>query len=82
MTLYEFGLEIQKIREAVNSLTVKGAENASLVVYAAGKCNDLIKEINGIMENQRSCENGQNGEELDEEGGIDGQPDRGTASPD
>ena len=42
MTLLDFGLEVTKIREAVNSLEVKGETNASLIVYTIQKCNDLI----------------------------------------
>ena len=37
MTLYDFGIEVAKIREAINSLEIKGEQNASLVVYAIGR---------------------------------------------
>lgn len=83
-TLYDFGLEVQKIREAVNSLTVKGSENASLVVYAFNKCNDIIKAINEVIAKQQNPPEGQNGEEHsetteEEEGELNGEPDSGTA---
>lgn len=52
MTLLDFGLEVTKIREAVNSLEVKGETNASLIVYTIQKCNDLIAAINDVVKNQ------------------------------
>lgn len=52
MTLLDFGLEVTKIREAVNSLEVKGETNASLIVYTIQKCNDLIAAINEVVKNQ------------------------------
>lgn len=51
-TLYDFGTEVAKIREAINSLEVKGGENASLIVYSIQKCNDLIAAINEVVKNQ------------------------------
>jgi len=80
-TLYDFGMEIQKIREAINGIQIKGSENASLVVYAVGKCNDLINTINRIADMQRDDAERQNGDPVDndpdEEGGIDGEQDPG-----
>ena len=82
-TLYDFGLEVQKIREAINGLTVKGSDNASLVVYAFNKCNDIIKAINDVIAKQQNSPEGQNGEEHSEmteegEGELNGEPDSGT----
>lgn len=51
-TLLDFGQEVIKIREAVNSLEVKGEANAALIVYTVQKCNDIISEINKIANNQ------------------------------
>lgn len=51
-TLLDFGQEVIKIREAVNSLEVKGEANAALIVYTVQKCNDIILEINNIAKNQ------------------------------
>lgn len=95
-TLYDFGIEVQKIREAINSITVKGADNASFVVYAVNKCNDIIKAINVVIEQQeQNPPESQNGEddpcnqvETDdtpimtaEEGEVnDGEQDRGVTS--
>lgn len=95
-TLYDFGMEVQKIREAVNSITVKGSDNASFVVYAVNKCNDIIKAINVVIEQQeQNPPDGQNGEDtlrVDletndtpimtmEEGEVeDGEQDRGVTS--
>lgn len=67
-TLYDFGLEVAKIREAINSLEVKGAENAAIIVYAIEKCNGLIAAINDLGKSNQS-DNNQNGSE---EGEIDG----------
>lgn len=89
-TLYDFGMEVQNIREAIDSIEVKGAKNASFVVYAYNKCNDIINEINRIIgEQQTSPENGQNGEEtfetdsepiMEEEGEMNGEPNSGTTA--
>ena len=69
-TLYDFGLEVAKIREAINSLEVKGGENASLIVYAIEKCNGLIAAINEFSTPIDSDEN-QNGSEEGEINGSD-----------
>lgn len=90
-TLYDFGMEVQKIREAVNGITVKGSDNASLVVYAVSRCNDIIKAINDVIDQQQTPpENGQNGEEetyktdpepiMEEEGEMNGEPDSDITS--
>jgi hypothetical protein len=84
-TLYDFGMEVQKIREAINSLTVKGSENASYVVYAYNKCNDIIKAINEVIERQQNPPESQNGAKSSEtaekeEGEVNGEPDSGTSS--
>lgn len=76
-TLYDFGMEVTKIREAINSLEVKGEHNASLVVYAYNKCNDIIEAINAVV---NQSDPGQNGEETGkEEVEVNGEPDSGTA---
>ena len=96
ITLYDIGLEIQKIREAANSLTVKGVSNASLVVYISNKCNEMIQSINQIADTvdradrrQRPLKSQNGGGELDagphaeKEGGkIDGKPDPGISPSD
>lgn len=72
MTLYDFGIEITKIREAINSLEVKGEQNASLIVYAFRKCNDLITAINEISsEKNEEIQNGNN--DTQEGGEVNGQ---------
>lgn len=65
-TLYDFGLEVAKIREAVNSLEVKGEENASLIVYINQKCNGIISAINEACQPQKTDEN----QNANEEGEI------------
>ena len=77
MTLYDLGMEVTKIREAINSLEVKGESNASLVVYAFRKCNDIIEAINAVVSQQDSSQNGE--EQTEEEGEVNGEPDSGTA---
>ena len=57
-TLYEFGMEVARVREAIDSIEVRGHENASLVEYAFNKCNDIIAAINSVVQQQN-----QNGEE-------------------
>ena len=89
-TLYDFGMEVQKIREAIDSIEVKGAKNASFVVYAYNKCNDIINAINQIIDEQQTPPSGQNGEETiktdenfeEEEGEMNGEPDSGTTASD
>ncbi len=46
LTLMDLGNEIMKIREAIDGVEVKGRHNASLLVYAYDKCNNLIASIN------------------------------------
>lgn len=78
MTLYDLGMEVTKIREAINSLEVKGEKNASLVVYAFRKCNDIIEAINAVVNQQPdSSQNGESQTEEEEE--VNGEPDSGTA---
>ena len=66
MTLYELGINVAKIREAVDSIEVKGEKNASLIVYAIRKCNEMIEEINRVAAQQ--SQTNQNGEEQQKEG--------------
>ena len=47
-TLYDFGIELSKIRTALNAIEVRGQQNASLLVYACEKCNDLINALNDV----------------------------------
>lgn len=89
-TLYDFGIEVQNIREAIDSLEVKGVKNASYVVYAYNKCNSIIQAINDVIAQQNPPDDCQNGEDTlevhietddepitEEEGGIGGKPDSG-----
>ena len=63
-TLYDFGLEVSKIREATNSLEVKGEQNASLIVYIVQKCNSIVEAINEISKTASDQET-----EISNEGG-------------
>ncbi len=48
-TLYDFGQSITKIREAVNSMEIKGRQNSAYVVYVNHACDELIEDINEIV---------------------------------
>lgn len=93
LSLYDFGVEVMKIREAADSLTVTGVSNAAKVVLIFDKCNQLIQTINEISATQQNPpEYGQNGTETSEEylmtdeevemeeGEVNGEPDSGTAT--
>ena len=54
-SLYEFGKTIIQIREAIDSIEVKGRKNASFIVYASNNCDDLIEEINEITRNAENA---------------------------
>lgn len=65
LTLMDLGNEIMKIREAVDAVEVKGRQNASLLVYAYDKCNNLIASINeAVQQIQNGTQGGteENGE--------------------
>lgn len=50
-TLYDFGQSISKIREAVNSMEIKGRQNSAYVVFVNHQCDELIEDINEIARN-------------------------------
>lgn len=60
-TLYDLGMTVTSIREAIDKLEIRGCQNASLIKYAYEKCNDIIKVINDITA-QQSQEAEANGE--------------------
>lgn len=90
-SLYDFGVEIMKIREAADGLTITGVSNAAKVVLIFDKCNQLIQSINEVSETMQNPPEGQNGEDtlqvelqtddtiVEEEGEMNGEPDSGTA---
>lgn len=55
-TLYDFGIELSNIRTALNSIEVRGQQNASLLVYAYDKCGELITELNEIAKTASEME--------------------------
>lgn len=55
-TFYDFGIELSNIRTALNSIEVRGQQNASLLVYAYDKCGELISELNEIAKNLSETE--------------------------
>lgn len=50
-SLYDFGQGISKIREAVNSMEIKGRQNSAYVVFVNHQCDELIEDINEIARN-------------------------------
>ena len=45
MELQDLRNELLNIREALNTLEVKGERNAALIVYGYNKCNALINAL-------------------------------------
>lgn len=66
-TLYDLGMAFTKIREALDSIEVRGRRNAAYVVYAVDLCNDAIKAINAMGEERGA--DGQNGDQKGAPGG-------------
>lgn len=66
-TFKDLELETMRVREAINDLSIKGEHNASLIVYAVGKCNDMIKTIHEIAEQNAQPQNG-NADEVKKDG--------------
>lgn len=64
-TLYDLGMAVTGIREAIDKLEVRGCQNASLIKYAYEKCNDIIKMINEVtaQQSQNAQEAEANGEQ-------------------
>lgn len=66
LTLYDLGLEITKMREAADSIEMKGRTNAARVVFIIDKCNELIRAINEAADAVKNVEsaNEQDGEDI------------------
>lgn len=47
-TFSEFGNRAMQIRNAADNLTVKGKENASIVLFIYSQCNEIIKLVNSL----------------------------------
>ena len=75
VTLMDLGKEIIKIREAIDSIEIRGVDqikkNAPYLSYAYERCNAIIRELNEIAETQlQERQNGvKDGRETD--GGSD-----------
>lgn len=67
-SLYDFGMDLVDIRNTLNALEVKGAQNASLLVHACEKCNQMINTINEVSKelakNQNDTKDGDDDAEL------------------
>lgn len=75
-TLYDFGIAVQKIREAANSLEIKGQENAAAVVYICNQCNEIISAINQAIAEAQA---GDHPKTEGPEGGGEDEPDSGIS---
>lgn len=53
-TLYDLGQKIVAIREALDSLEVRGIRNASIIVKATTDCNEIIQMINDSTKKEDS----------------------------
>lgn len=83
MTLYDFGTEVEKIRAAIDSIEVKGIQNAKLISYAFDKCSGLIEAINEAAAMQGAPSEDQNEEqEARKEVDVNGEPDSGAITAD
>lgn len=65
-TLYDLGQSVIKIRETINTIEVKGEENASRIVFAIRKCNEIITAINESVTEIQNKTNEQVEEGVDE----------------
>lgn len=74
-TIYDLGMEITKLREAFNSIEVKGEQNASYVLYGIKKCNEIIQVLNNVAEQEKERENQNGSEPVESEVDIDGDSD-------
>lgn len=90
-SLYDLIMEVQKIREAIDSIEVKSVRNASFIVYAYNKCNDIVEVLKRSIDGERvSPKPNQNGEEkeyetdsepiMEEVGEKNGEPNRAITS--
>lgn len=75
-TLYDFGIAVQKIREAANSLEVKGQGNAGIIVYICNQCNEIISAINQAI---AEAQDGARPKTEGPEGGGEDEPDSGIS---
>lgn len=68
-TLYDFGIAVEQIRDAANSIDVKGANNVEALHTIFHICNDIISALNKIVE-KHTLEN-----PINQDGDGDGQVD-------
>lgn len=61
-TLTDLGKEVLKIREAIDSIEIKGVDqikkNIPFLAYAYDRCNFVIQSINQIAERQNGVNEG------------------------
>ena len=93
ITLYDFGIKLMKIREAADTIEIKGSANAARIVFINDTCNELIREINEASEVAASNPpSDQNGSDvlnvqlqtddtiMEEEGEMNGEPDSAAST--
>ena len=54
--------ELTRIRDMIDHLEVRGADNAKCLAQAFDNCNNLIGQLNGIMEEARKRQSEQDDE--------------------
>lgn len=69
-SIYDLGMAVREIREAANSIEVKGRQNAAYIVYINHQCDVLIGNFNEMAENV-SAEN--SGSAVETDGEMNGQ---------
>lgn len=50
ITLQDFTMELVKMRKALDTIEVKGLENASLLCFLYERCDKMIEEIKKVSE--------------------------------
>lgn len=65
-TIGDFGQAVAEIREAVNSLEIKGRRSSTYVVFVNNKCDELLDAFNRIASDmENSAQNNAEEEEMD-----------------
>ncbi len=70
-TLNDFIKNLEEAKEAINSIEVKGRQNALYVIYANDKCDNMIQSLKDAIAEQVKTQ---------EEGDINGKLDPAVSS--
>lgn len=63
--------ELVRIREAANSIEVKGEKNASYILYITSHCNALLKVLDQLEAQVLAAQNGEEPDVEETEEGVD-----------